>query len=57
LLFPAIPIFIRHIPNLQRIARGEEARMNVIWRGRKELERIGGLNLAPMELRIKRGYV
>ena len=57
LLFPAIPIFFRHIPNLQRIARGEEARMNVIWRGRKELERIGGLKLAPMELRIKRGYV
>ena len=58
LLFPAIPIFIRHIPNLQRIARGEEARMmNVIWRQRKELERIGGLHLAPMELRIKRGYV
>ena len=58
LLFPAIPIFIRHIPNLQRIARGEEARMmNVIWRQRKELERIGGLKLAPMELRIKRGYV
>ena len=57
LLFPAIPIFIRHIPNLQRIARGEEARMNVIWRERMELERIGGLKLAPMELRIKRGYV
>ena len=57
LLFPAIPIFIRHIPNLQRIARGEEARMNVIWSGRKELDRIGGLKFAPMDLRIKRGFV
>lgn len=57
LLSPALPIFVRHIPNLQRIARGEEARMNVIWRGRLELERIGGLKLAPMDLRIKRGFI
>lgn len=57
LLFPAIPIFFRHIPNLLRMSRGEEVRLNVIWRGRKELERVGGLEKAPMELRVKRGYV
>ena len=57
LLLPVGPIFVRHIPNLRRIAHGEEVRLNVIWRGRQEIERAGGLELAPMDLRIKRGYV
>ena len=55
-LAPALPIFIRHIPNIQRILSGEEVRMNYIWKGKQELERVGGLKLAPLELRIKRGF-
>ena len=55
LLAPSLPIFVRHIPNLQRIVRGEEVRLDYLWKGIKEIERVGGLNLAPLELRIKRG--
>lgn len=55
LLAPALPIFIRHIPNLKRILSGEEVRMDFLWKGMKEVERVGGLTLAPLELRIKRG--
>ena len=47
--------FVRHIPNLRRILKGEEVRMNYLWKGVQEIERVGGLNLAPLELRIKRG--
>ena len=56
LLVPVLPIFYRHIPNLRRIAKGEEVRLNFLWKGKQELERVGGLNLAPLELRIKRGF-
>lgn len=56
LLVPALPIFIRHIPNLKRIVNGEEVRMDFLWKGMKEVERVGGLALAPLELRIKRGF-
>lgn len=55
LLAPSLPIFYRHIPNLRRIARGEEVRLDFLWKGIKEIERVGGFNLAPLELRIKRG--
>ena len=55
LLIPSLPIFVRHIPNLRRILKGEEVRMNYLWKGVQEIERVGGLNLAPLELRIKRG--
>ena len=55
LLAPSLPIFIRHIPNLQRILSGEEVRMNFLWKGMKEVERVGGFTLAPLELRMKRG--
>ena len=55
LLAPALPIFIRHIPNMKRILNGEEVRMNFLWKGLKEVERVGGFELAPLELLIKRG--
>ena len=56
LLIPSVPIFIRHIPNLKRIIDGEEVRMDFLWKGMKEVERVGGMTLAPLELRIKRGF-
>lgn len=55
LLLPALPIFIRHIPNLRRILNGEEVRLDFLWKGIQEIERVGGVQLAPPELRTKYG--
>ena len=41
LLIPALPIFLRHIPNFRRIRRGEELRMSFLWDKQSELDRIG----------------
>ncbi len=41
LLIPAVPIFLRHIPNFRRIRRGEELRMSFLWDKQRELDRIG----------------
>ncbi len=57
LLIPAGPIFYRHIPNLQRIAKGEEARLDYLWKGVQEIERIGALDLAPVEVLRKKGLL
>lgn len=57
LLVPAFPIFCRHIPNLQRIANGEEARLDYLWKGLQEIERIGGFDLAPADVLRKKGII
>jgi hypothetical protein len=57
LFVPAIPIFLRHTTNLQRIAKGEEARLDYLWKGVQEIERIGGLDLAPVEVLRKKGLI
>ncbi len=41
LLIPALPIFLRHVPNFRRIRRGEELRMSFLWDKQSELDRIG----------------
>ena len=41
LLIPAVPIFLRHLINFQRIRRGEELRLSYLWKKDAELARIG----------------
>ena len=44
LLFPAIPIFIKHWENFVRIREGVEMRTSFIWNKESELKRIGMWN-------------
>ena len=41
ILVPAVVMFFKHIPNLQRIKAGKEIRISFLWKGKKELDRVG----------------
>ena len=41
ILVPATVMLFKHIPNLQRIKAGKEIRISFLWKGKKELDRVG----------------
>lgn len=41
LLLPALVMLCKHFPNLKRIRMGKEVHFSFLWKGKKELDRVG----------------